>query len=196
MNKEDILKLFIEKENYHASSYILYLIKEIEHDLIFTLGITTDFKLFIYSDNSNITFIATHDGNIVCEKQYKNSLSHYFTNSMYTEITIDLSCSVNDKYVLDLKEASAVFINDDKWKASDDGEIFIEGNVTLNINSMRTFLLDIFTRATRELQHCVNLAWTRNVFEDFGYQFKELNDNMIMEKQVKVFIEEFKKLYD
>lgn len=196
MKKEDVLKSFIENQHYHASSYILFLIKAIEHDLIFTLGIVKDFKLFIYSDNFNITFIATNDGDIIHEKQYKNLATHYFTNGMYTEITIDLSCVFNNKYELDLKEASAVFINDNKWKSSDDGEIFIEGNVSLSINSIRNFLLDIFTRATRELQYCINFVWERSVFEDFGYQFKELNGNMIMEKQVKVFIEEFKKLYD
>lgn len=195
MKKEDVLKDFIENQHYHASSFILYLIKQIEYDLIFTLGITTDFKMFIYSDNFNITFVATHDGNIIHETQYKNLASHYFVSGMYTEISVDLSCVVNDKYKLDLKEASAVFIADDKWKISDDGEIFIEGNAILGLNSIKSFLLDIFSRATRELQYCINFVWSRSVFEDFGYQFKELNDNMLMEKQVKVFIEEFKKLY-
>lgn len=196
MTREDALKDFNMNNDYHASSFVLSLIKLIEDDIIYTLGVVNNLKMFVYVDDTQVIFVVSNEDNdIIHDVKYQNTIKHYFTNKTYTEITLDLTCSISEKYKLDLREAYAVFIEDEEWRASDDGEIFIEGNVNLSLYTLKDFLIGIFSRLTRELQYCINFIWKREMSELYSYCFKDLNDNLFMEKQVKNFIEEFKKIY-
>lgn len=196
MTREDALKDFNMNSIYHASSFVLSLIRLIEDDIIYTLGIVKNLKMFVYVDDTQVIFVVSNEDNdIIHDVKYQNTIKHYFTNKTYAEITLDLKCLISEKYKLDLREASAVFIEDEEWRASDDGEIFIEGNVNLSLYTLKDFLIDIFSRLTRELQYCINFIWKREMSELYSYCFKDLNDNLFMEKQVKNFIEEIKKIY-
>jgi hypothetical protein len=147
--------------NFRSYEYLKNIWDEIEHDLIFVLGMIKNGNMTVVVDPGICYVTVTSNFVNIFEKKYELSLNHSI--SLCDDFSIEIELHINsgnrkkDVFYIDVEKCSLYF---QKNKSNDEGIVEFSATTNLNLYNIQEFKNYVMICLVKEIQFSIN----RNIF--------------------------------
>lgn len=179
MSKEFDFKEYFEN-NYFRSNFLFEeILKLINHEIMFVLGVSKNAIMSLYFDDSQIIFTASSDNVIIKDVQIEFDISSYIICETYPSCNIDIIYENSEKEEVQITGSNHyVFENE---VVIDYGEIRLDFEIKCNLSSYNDCLEKICASVCKEMQSyiCDTLFKSKNIFYDIDFAVADSNISAI-----------------